>query len=213
MSQQYGILPGFIFNDETYLHMRVSLVFLSAKYFTEGRIVMADSDITKDALTRSFKELMRVYPFKKITVGMICEGCSMNRKSFYYHFKDKHELVFRIFLVEFMDCHKEGQVGSRRDLICELCMYLEANRDFYRKVFKYEGQNCFAHCLASAVEPYFVERAVVFFESDTDRRFFGEIMSQAFVGSLRRWVLSGEDISPERFVYFLESAAPGLCKN
>ncbi len=174
---------------------------------------MADSDITKDALTRSFKELIRVYPFEKITVGMICEGCSMNRKSFYYHFKDKHELVFRMFLVEFMDCHKERGSYSKRELIYELCIYLESNRDLYRKVFKYEGQNCFAQCLASAIKPYFEEWDVRFFEGNADRRFFGEIMSQAFVGSLRQWLLSGGHIPPEKFVCFLESAAPGLCKD
>lgn len=54
---------------------------------------MADSNITKRALATSLKELMVEQPFDKINVAQICERCNMNRKSFYYHFKDKYDLV------------------------------------------------------------------------------------------------------------------------
>ena len=54
---------------------------------------MADSNITKRALATSLKELMAEQPFDKINVAQICERCDMNRKSFYYHFKDIYDLV------------------------------------------------------------------------------------------------------------------------
>ena len=47
---------------------------------------MADSNITKRALAAALKELVEDMPFDKITVGLICDKCDMNRKSFYYHF-------------------------------------------------------------------------------------------------------------------------------
>ena len=52
---------------------------------------MADSNLTKRALSAALKELMNEQPFVKISVGDICERCEMNRKSFYYHFKDKYD--------------------------------------------------------------------------------------------------------------------------
>ena len=52
---------------------------------------MADSNITKNALAVSMKKLMEKKPFSKISVGDICEDCGMNRKSFYYHFRDKYD--------------------------------------------------------------------------------------------------------------------------
>ena len=58
---------------------------------------MADSNITKNALATSLKKLMREKPFEKISVSDICDDCGMNRKSFYYHFKDKYDLVNWIF--------------------------------------------------------------------------------------------------------------------
>lgn len=61
---------------------------------------MADSNITKRALASALKELMNEVPFKKISVADICEKCDMNRKSFYYHFRDKYDLVNWIFDTE-----------------------------------------------------------------------------------------------------------------
>ena len=54
---------------------------------------MADSNITKKALATALKELMEEVPFDKLQVAQICEHCDMNRKSFYYHFKDKYDLL------------------------------------------------------------------------------------------------------------------------
>ena len=54
---------------------------------------MADSNITKKALADSMKNLMENEDFSKISVADICNKCGMNRKSFYYHFKDKYDLV------------------------------------------------------------------------------------------------------------------------
>ena len=63
---------------------------------------MADSNITKSALASALKELMETTPFAKITVSDICAKCNMNRKSFYYHFKDKFGLVNWIYDVEYL---------------------------------------------------------------------------------------------------------------
>ena len=44
---------------------------------------MADSNITKKALSNALKELLQEQSFEKITVSDICDKCRMNRKSFY----------------------------------------------------------------------------------------------------------------------------------
>lgn len=67
---------------------------------------MADSNITKQALAGALKELIEEQSFEKISVSDICEGCGMNRKSFYYHFKDKYDLVNWIFDTEFVELNQ-----------------------------------------------------------------------------------------------------------
>ena len=74
---------------------------------------MADSNITKNALAVSMKKLMEKKPFSKISVGDICEDCGMNRKSFYYHFKDKYDLVNWIFDTEITKIFSE--LAARAD--------------------------------------------------------------------------------------------------
>ena len=69
---------------------------------------MPDANITKTALASSMKRLMKEKPFSKISVIDICDGCGMNRKSFYYHFKDKYDLVNWIFYIDFI-----GLVNTR----------------------------------------------------------------------------------------------------
>ena len=68
----------------------------------EGGDVMADSNFTKRALAGALRELMMDVPFDKIRVAHICERCDMNRKSFYYHFKDKYDLLNWIFDTDFI---------------------------------------------------------------------------------------------------------------
>ena len=53
---------------------------------------MADSNSTKSALADAMKKLMVRKSFAKISISDLCEECGLNRKSFYYHFKDKYDL-------------------------------------------------------------------------------------------------------------------------
>ena len=95
---------------------------------------MADSNITKRALATALKELMEELPFDKINVAHICERCDMNRKSFYYHFKDKYDLVNWIFdteIISFMQSYSSStELSERAEVILEICRYFYENRSF-----------------------------------------------------------------------------------
>jgi AcrR family transcriptional regulator len=61
---------------------------------------MSDSNITKMALADSLKRLMAEKTFSKIRVDDIVNGCGLRRQSFYYHFKDKYDLMNWIYYTE-----------------------------------------------------------------------------------------------------------------
>ena len=75
---------------------------------------MADSNITKRALAAALKSLLAERPFAKVSVREICEACGMSRKSFYYHFKDKYELLNWIFETEFVAPRAADPGGAQR---------------------------------------------------------------------------------------------------
>lgn len=133
----YWSFPGIILNDETYLFGQVSLFFYSRK---GGDRVWQIPISQKRALATSLKELMLEQPFDKINVAQICARCNMNRKSFYYHFKDKYDLVNWIFDTEFIALMKDENLAAnypnykeRWVFIEKICGYFYENHAFYRK--------------------------------------------------------------------------------
>ena len=118
---------------------------------------MADSNITKSALASALKELMETTPFAKITVSDICAKCNMNRKSFYYHFRDKFDLVNWIFDVEYLNHVQIGKNLIGWNSVLHLCNYFYENKDFYRKAMKVEDQNSFINHFRDLVSPLMAE--------------------------------------------------------
>ena len=55
----------------------------------------------------TMKELMQTTPLHEIRVTEICKLCGSDRKTFYYHFKDKYDLVNWIFDIEFFKIIEE----------------------------------------------------------------------------------------------------------
>ena len=80
--------------------IRKDVPALSGGYNRNGSDTMPDANITKNALASSMKKLMKEKAFSKISVIDICEGCGMNRKSFYYHFIQNSIRTAGIFLFQ-----------------------------------------------------------------------------------------------------------------
>lgn len=73
-------------------------------------IQMTSSIISKKIIANSLKYLMETESFHKISVSDIMLHCQMRRQTFYYHFKDKFELLSWIYreetkenIIDFLD--------------------------------------------------------------------------------------------------------------
>lgn len=154
---------------------------------------MADSNITKRALAAALKELMEQKPFAKINVAEICEKCGMNRKSFYYHFKDKYDLVNWIFDMDFAKVLEERRDNQFAwpflEATCE-CFY--ENRSFYRKALKIRGQNCFIDYYRERLEPFMQDSMRKILHETEYMDFQINFFADAFIGSLERWLSASE---------------------
>ena len=47
---------------------------------------------TKNAINKAFFEVLETKPLNKITISDIVKKCNVGRNTFYYHFKDIHDL-------------------------------------------------------------------------------------------------------------------------
>lgn len=171
---------------------------------------MPDSNITKRELARTLRRLLETTPFEKVSVSDICRACDMNRKSFYYHFRDKFELVEWIWESEFIEVVRSGGARVDWDLALRLCEYFAENRPFYQKTLVYEGQNSFTEYLHDIMESLVLheleELTSLMPEKDELLLDFARgFYTDALAASIKRWVLTGEDISPERYVALLQA--------
>lgn len=177
-----------------------------------GGMNLSDSNITKRALAQSLKDLMKHQPIEKISVGNICKQCGLNRKSFYYHFKDKYELVNWIYYTEFMENAIENDVSSSWNLFEEMCRYFYANRDFYSKTFRVEGQNSFSEYFFSLIFSILSVHLADTFSEEPSVDPFAEFYTDAFICAIKKWLSQKDGASPEEFCHFVKTAILGISR-
>lgn len=165
---------------------------------------MPDANITKKALAASMKKLMEEKPFDKISVIDICEGCGMNRKSFYYHFSDKYDLVNWIFNTEFLEAVKGdidlNNYDDRWRLVEDSCYFFYENRDFYRLALQIKGQNSFPDHFRKFVQPVVRNRLALIIEGKDPDAFFLDFFTDAVVDAVIHWIGTKDCIPPDQFV-------------
>lgn len=173
---------------------------------------MPDSNITKNALAASMKKLMSERPFAKISVGDICDDCGMNRKSFYYHFKDKYDLVNWIFYADFIGRIQVDSYENEWELLDELCRYFYSEREFYRNALQIEGQNSFKEYFYEVLQPivlFFVQNVL---ETGERKDFYVTFFCDGFLAAIMRWLKEGSKITPGEFLEDLHTIIVMLAK-
>lgn len=165
----------------------------------EGGCLISETVSAKYALATAMRELLCVMPFSKISVSALCDACGINRKSFYYHFKDKYDLICWIFESEFIHTLKTHTYQSDWDLLRDMCDYLDQNRGFYAKILRVEGQNSFREyfgkTVVDCVKLYYRDRA----ENEEDLEFLSHFLAGALFTTLFEWITASDPTPPREF--------------
>lgn len=174
---------------------------------------MADSNITKKALAKAMKDLLDSTSFSKISVSDICESCGMNRKSFYYHFKDKYDLMNWIFYTEFFEAACTEPYENGWDFMLGICRYFYDNHTFYKKAFEITGQNSFRGYFQEILEPILIQYSAEMFDAENPPDFFITFISDAYIASIIRWLSARICLDPEQYVEQLRYCSEICIKN
>lgn len=173
---------------------------------------MPDSLITKKALSEAMKELMAAKPLEKIKISDIVGLCNMNRQSFYYHFKDKYDLVNWIFFTEFYDTISQSENLYGWPVLEDLCSYLYDNKVFYRNALNITGQNSFSEYLGEVLKPLIRDHVSESFHDPESQEFFVTFLTDAIFCSISRWLQEGAQLSPEEFCRHIKDALRGIAE-
>ena len=165
---------------------------------------MPDSNITKQALADCLKKLMVEKAFNKIRVDDIVSGCGLTRQSFYYHFKDKYDLMNWIYYTEtarFMAPYETLEHWT--DGLKDLCCYMQHNRAFYKNALNTVGQNSFPEYLNHYISAVTISVIEGMLDAEYDQEkwdFLVSFFSTAFVAFIVRWANNGMKEDPGEYI-------------
>ena len=154
---------------------------------------------TKQAMADSLKRYMEVKSLSKITISAICEDCGINRKTFYYHFKDIYDLL-KWTLDVMVDYEK---------IVLTLLDYVDKNRALLVHAYSAIGKNGFGQFFSSSFERVSLdvidsaaERQNVEL-SEEYKGFLCCFYSNALYGLLVTWFLNQSRFDRERFAGYI----------
>lgn len=168
---------------------------------------MSDSLITKKAMAESIKEMMKKKSLEKITVSDIVQNCGLNRQTFYYHFRDKYDLVNWIYNNELVSII--SSVSDDTDWSVVMLNVLDVMRKekvFYIGSLNLDRQNIFHDFLFNATRDMLLEiiRQQNVRENleidDSDCAFVAEFYTYGLVGMVIQWATKGMKETPEEIV-------------
>lgn len=169
---------------------------------------MSNQEITKSALANGLRSLMTKKKLSQITVKDITTECGISRNAFYYHFKDKYDLINWIFLSEMLPVINTFSEPDRYfDGFVNLCKHLLADRQFYMQAFLYSGQNSLQDVL---METYFelikIHISTTYAQlgyrlADDELYIIARLKTHAYVGTIMEWVKDGMQ---ENYISYFE---------
>ena len=176
--------------------------------FSEDK--MTDSAITKLSIADVFKKLMCKKAFEKITISDITTECGLNRQTFYYHFRDKYELLNWIFYNEAITPFMEGlSFDNWSSKLCDMLRLIYTNSKFYTNALKtYYGEEfkSYMHKVGTSVFSSVVDHVSEnYYVADDDKQFIAEFFSYGMIGTMVAWVQKGMKDTPETVVAHIEN--------
>lgn len=184
---------------------------------TGGIYFMSDSIITKKAMADSIKELMKKKSLEKITVSNIVKNCGLNRQTFYYHFKDKYDLVNWIYNSEVAGTISSVSAGADwSTAMLNVLNIMKKEKFFYIGSLNLDRQCMFHDFLFSATRDMLVkiigqhnsrEKLKI---GASDCIFIAEFYTYGLVGMVIQWAKSGMKESPgeivEKLAHFIDDS-------
>ncbi len=161
---------------------------------------------TKIWIADKMKDLMKKKTIDKIRITEICEAAEIERSTFYYHFKDKYELIAWIFFqaadrTNVIDIHDAaaGMKQMKNDML------------FYKRTYEDTSQNA----LWQYMLEYFVQKYTMLAKEMSGKEtleaqllFSIRLYCYGAVGMTKEWVLDDNLTSAETVVAMMFCSMP-----
>lgn len=179
---------------------------------------MSKSTNTKRTIAESLKKLTETMPLNKITIQNIVDNCSLNRQTFYYHFRDIYDLIEWIFTIEALS-EDEGLELTQMHFptwqkgFLHIAAYIEKNKAFCLKTYHSQAKDPLIGFIYSAVYDLLFD-AIGELAKDKkvareNKEMIAAFYTHAFMSFINSWMRSGLKEPPESLVDRLSQLMEG----
>ena len=164
------------------------------------------AEITKQWIADRMREIMKHKPIDKIRVTEICQAAEIQRPTFYYHFKDKYDLVAWMFCTD--------AYGTDLTSVASAAAGMNKMKQeilFYKRAYEDSSQNALWRYMLE----YFVRRYTELVKEklgtdilDPQLAYSIRFYCMGCVGMTQEWVLNNNITSAETVVQMMFHSMP-----
>ena len=173
---------------------------------------MKKGELTKKTIANAFKSLMETEEYEGITITDITDKCDLNRLTFYYHFKDKIDLLRWIFIDDVIKPAKE-EIDAKdwKKRLERILGEMYIRKSFYVKIITYERLDVWNYIFTAAedmLRETVLARNGEHILDEKDVWFISYFFAFGIAGSIYDWAAKGMKETPEdlkqRFTYLVD---------
>jgi probable dihydroxyacetone kinase regulator len=176
------------------------------------------TEMTRNLLSDSLKDLMLIKPLNKITVQEIVDRCTLNRRTFYYHFKDIYDLLEWMYKKEAIaELQKRATYNTWQEGFLNLFLYIQNNKKICLCAFHSLGREHLESFLYSVT--YQLIQHVVDTQTgdlqvnEEHKNFLANFYTIAFLGIVIQWMQNGMKEQPQKITEALSITVHGSMLN
>ncbi|MBP3875050.1 MAG: TetR/AcrR family transcriptional regulator C-terminal domain-containing protein [Lachnospiraceae bacterium] len=164
------------------------------------------AEITKMWIADKMREIMKHKPIDKIRVTEICKAADIERPTFYYHFKDKYDLVAWMFCTD--------AYGTDITSVASAAAGMNRMKQeilFYKRAYEDSSQNALWHYMVEYFTKRYTDLAKEKLGSDildTQLVYSIRFYCMGSVGMTQEWVLTDNITSAETVVQMMFNSMP-----
>lgn len=154
------------------------------------------SNVTKQALEASLKQVMQKKPLDKITIRDITDTCGISRMAFYYHFKDLYDLVEWVCLEDVTKALAGKKTyDTWQEGLAQIFEAVLENKAFvsnaYRCISRERMERFLYQLTYGLIRDVVEEKSGATPILEEDKAFIAEFYKYSFVGILLDWIKQG----------------------
>lgn len=175
-----------------------------------GCVFMSSAIVTKNSLRFAFKKLCFDKNVEDISISDITKACGLNRQSFYYHFKDKQELISWIYQTELFyklaHTHFDNWYPKILDFLETMCI----DKEFYSAVLQSKDTTFRDNFYPVMYKMFAYSFSKVDFPDNKNKNLqecFANYYTHGFCGVVMDWGANGMTIPPQQLLNNIKELA------